>query len=589
MYVIYSSLQASPNYGTECPGYASIDVGHVHKAVTIAYPPNALSTGHCYHTNWSPINYTELYYPKPDYEMVTERQCSFSLNPATVDSSYWLGGDPLLSLPSDLWRVDPAWSTCTVGTGYGGYDPPIVLTRARSLVPGPSTTPTIATSISPQPAAPVTNDLPIKTLATVQREHTVPQTGGSGNINAGVLLAATRTSDPLEIVTGSLVPVQLDPNDPDSHGTGAPPPVNHAALGSETIGTVPNHRAPTIVQHKAAVASPVIYEGAKIWPDAYSRYEIPGIGQLVPGGTPIIAEGVVYSMAPSATAIISNGEIIPIQPVSSLNGQDAENMWSKVNGSPAPELDFPSPVSIHDPKGGVLLPDSTLRPPPGFQTTLSGHIVNLDSGAIVVDSESHAWLRETGSSRTLEAAVPTALLPSNEEGSIASLIVFAFDEGPARTGSAVGSTDFGLPRIKVSGITDPGQPAHSSLVKSGQTLRSGYVITVSGSSILLSPDSASTVVGSVIQILTDNEVPTTLSSFASVTASRSETDSSKVVMNGPGTSQASMIPGSLPIASPIALRGSSVVGGKGEVQEIARTQELVRSKWLIVVTLKELQ
>ncbi|KAK3170108.1 hypothetical protein OEA41_009494 [Lepraria neglecta] len=43
-------------------------IGKIYDKITTAYEPDELSTGHCYHTNWSPINYTEFYYPTPDYD-----------------------------------------------------------------------------------------------------------------------------------------------------------------------------------------------------------------------------------------------------------------------------------------------------------------------------------------------------------------------------------------------------------------------------------------------------------------------------------------------------------------------------------------
>lgn len=113
--------------------------------VTRAYAPETLSTGgDCYGTRWAAINYTKLYSPQPDHEVITQAACSQQgYRPSkgqTFDASYWLAGDPLLSMPPDLSLVDPSWSICTAET-LGGYDPPRALTAAVALVPDPTTTP----------------------------------------------------------------------------------------------------------------------------------------------------------------------------------------------------------------------------------------------------------------------------------------------------------------------------------------------------------------------------------------------------------------------------------------------------------------
>lgn len=61
----------------------------------------------------------------------------------------------------------------------------------------------------------------------------------------------------------------------------------------------------------AAVA--ISYAGSIITPDTFSHYSIPQIGKISPGGSPVTANNVVYSLAPSATAIVSNGQTIALQ------------------------------------------------------------------------------------------------------------------------------------------------------------------------------------------------------------------------------------------------------------------------------------
>ena len=68
----------------------------------------------------------------------------------------------------------------------------------------------------------------------------------------------------------------------------------------------------------------ILYNDARIWPDAPSQYEI--CGNLVPGGMALTTMGVVYSIALSATAIISNGKCIPIKAVLDSEGQGDEQI-----------------------------------------------------------------------------------------------------------------------------------------------------------------------------------------------------------------------------------------------------------------------
>ena len=65
--------------------------GSLHSKRTRPYKPEALSTeGDCYNKDWVAINYTKLYNPEPDYQVITESTCSryhFSKG-EKIDSSY---------------------------------------------------------------------------------------------------------------------------------------------------------------------------------------------------------------------------------------------------------------------------------------------------------------------------------------------------------------------------------------------------------------------------------------------------------------------------------------------------------------------
>ena len=144
----------------DCSQDLEPNIGTVHDETTIGYPPDALSTGVCYHTNWRPINYTELAYPPPDYEVITQAACSIPYgDPRTIDSSHILAGSPIFSIPGGISQVDPLWSTCTPAAP-GGYDPPRALTRIQNLVPSPTPPPA-----KPEPESSAALQLPVETGA----------------------------------------------------------------------------------------------------------------------------------------------------------------------------------------------------------------------------------------------------------------------------------------------------------------------------------------------------------------------------------------------------------------------------------------
>lgn len=144
--------------------------------MTAAYAPEALSTGgDCYGNSWAAINYTKLYSPQPDYEVITEAACSrqgYRVGKGqTIDSSYFLAGDALLSMPLALSLIDPLWSTCTAEQ-LGSYNSPMVLnpapmllSPATALVPGPTNAPDSPTQA--KPASSPTHFLPVQTPTSV--------------------------------------------------------------------------------------------------------------------------------------------------------------------------------------------------------------------------------------------------------------------------------------------------------------------------------------------------------------------------------------------------------------------------------------
>ncbi|CAD6574132.1 MAG: hypothetical protein ASARMPREDX12_006395 [Alectoria sarmentosa] len=143
VYVIYRSLCANANIGlldlSPDPGLAPsgglAPFGTVYDT-TIGYPPEALSTSHCFLDGWKAMNYYDI-------------QHSHSYRACGETSPYF-------SFPVDITALDPAWSACKINS-YGGLDPPRALDKAAGLISSlvKSTTTRLDPAIvTPLPAAP---------------------------------------------------------------------------------------------------------------------------------------------------------------------------------------------------------------------------------------------------------------------------------------------------------------------------------------------------------------------------------------------------------------------------------------------------
>ncbi|CAF9939513.1 hypothetical protein IMSHALPRED_001532 [Imshaugia aleurites] len=217
----------------------TIQPGSMHTKVTRAYAPEALSTGgDCYGKSWAAINYTKLYSPLPDYEVITEAACSrqgYRVSKGqSIDSSYFLAGDALLSMPPDLSLIDPLWSTCTAET-LGGYDPPIALSAVKALVPGPTTTPDPPPHAKPAPSP--THSLPVQTLTS---EPNTPAEGQPLADGTG-FDPSNASNDPMSKIGEALAPTPgsnpADPGDQGQEGTpAAASPQQGAGHGNSIAG-----------------------------------------------------------------------------------------------------------------------------------------------------------------------------------------------------------------------------------------------------------------------------------------------------------------------------------------------------------------
>ena len=115
VYIAYNGLDAY----ISCASYGNVARGKAYNT-TIAYKPAYLSTS---------------------ISARPEQTCAFTeiIYTELANYPYSDGSSLILSLPSDLSSIDPAWSTC-VPNSYGAFDPPTTLQRATAL-----------TDVSPEP------------------------------------------------------------------------------------------------------------------------------------------------------------------------------------------------------------------------------------------------------------------------------------------------------------------------------------------------------------------------------------------------------------------------------------------------------
>ena len=354
VYVIYTSMGA--NYA----GSADIQIGRVYDEVTRAYAPEALSTGHCYHTNWSPINYTSLYDPLPDYDVITEKACSMSVSPGqSIDASSILAGLPLLSIPQDVSLIDPLWASCTAEPA-GGYDPPRVLTGAGPLVASSAAVSSILSQ--PQPASSVAAPLPEETGSAPKM---------TSNLAASQIPAATSTRD---------APNNGNAGSPQSSVNAMVPPESQANL--QDPGS-------SVARSQAS---------------AFSNSIVPNLPIILLSGT----------AKPDSSETILNG---PLVAFSGIADPVSSNPLDPVAGGNVPTSSQETDPVVSPASGGAFVL-GTLTLSPGEQTTQSGHAVSVGSNMVVADEATYTLL--SGSRGASLQIVPSSTLNADPVVSPAS-------------------------------------------------------------------------------------------------------------------------------------------------------------------------
>lgn len=127
-----------------------------------------------------------------------------------------------------------------------------------------------------------------------------------------------------------------------------------------------------------AVPDPVVgisYAGSSITPETFSHFNIPKIGKLNPGGSPVTINNVVFSLAPSATALVSNEQTISIPTFAAA----APGTMRQIAG---PALKFTGSTYAADSSSIIVVAGQTIIPG-APAVTVSSTPISLAHGASV--------------------------------------------------------------------------------------------------------------------------------------------------------------------------------------------------------------
>ena len=492
VYVIYSTVRGVYDCDENSP---QPNLGSTHDEVTIGYPPEALSTGVCYHTNWRAINYTELYYPPPDYAVVTEPACSMSIgDPRTIDSLPILAGSPIFSLPSDITKIDPLWSTCSPAPP-GGYDPPRVLSKAGNLVPTPTPAPVI--QAKPEPSA--TLQLPAETGpprtqggANTGQDLQDPKSSGTSSQDPTDpdVIGPQDSSDP-----GGTSP--QDPNNPGSKnskdpstpgGTNPQDPSNSGGTGPQPLGQSSSPGSPSPSNQSPTTGNQIGKSGSQQDPGAKGN-------QPIPQDSDNPSDSSTGDEASTGAAHQENGGDAASRPAEVSNADSADSQDSDVAASPgstskansgfvSPENDnskgSDTSVPLQEaPGGGLKLGTVTISP--GAMTTHSGHTFSVGSKFVLVDGTSFD-LQSTNPSVTPGPTHSGG--PSQNDGDDGGLVI-----GTERLPSGMQTTysshiiSAGSNIVVVDGISYAIRSSGGGLIIGSSTLPSGAQTTYSGHTV----------------------------------------------------------------------------------------------------------
>jgi len=251
----------------------------------------------------------------------------------------------------------------------------------------------------------------------------------------------------------------------------------------------------------------ITYAGSAITPGPSSKYSLPGIGLLSPGGPDLTTNDLVYSLAPSATAILKNGQAVHLAP---QPNQTAILTFASSIYTPNDVSHFVIGGQTVTP-GGIITPKGTsISLNPSGRIAFSGPISSQQT--LVTPVPAPPIARITFGSSTFTANPFGDFFIAGQMLSQGGLITVSgtpISLPPDGTSAIVGSVTQLLyptptlepPFITFNGATYTADLAGNFLIN-GQTLNPGSAITASGTPISLSPDGTVAVIRSNSQILT---------------------------------------------------------------------------------------
>lgn len=265
-------------------------------------------------------------------------------------------GPPALKIP--VSALTATVTTTTAGSSL--YPPGNTPTPAGPIEPpiGPPTItqpvplPPPKTQISPNQGSP---DLYSPPQGSPTQDPSNPPPAAVGPVTQ-------RVSEPSQL---------LQPQNGNTPQESSSPSDAQAPGESSTIGAVDSGGSQQQEPPGQVEAGPALsYAGATVQPDASAQYDLPGIGKVRPGGPPITTAGVIYSLAPSGSELISNGISVAISPLAYEPERTQQPLVLTVGGK----------VYTADASSKFLIGGQTLAPG-STAITLSGTPISLPAGA----------------------------------------------------------------------------------------------------------------------------------------------------------------------------------------------------------------
>ena len=263
-------------------------------------------------------------------------------------------------------------------------------------------------------------------------------------------------------------------------------------------------------------AAPVIpFHGSTIQADSSSQYDLPGIGNIRPGGEPVTTNNVVYSLAPSATAIISNGNAIALTPISGFHESMGQNAVLTFAGS-AYSLDSSSNIVIAGQtlKAGseaITVSNTRVSLAPGASIAIIGSSTqSLKSGPVRTEAPVITYGDSTYTASSSAFTIDGQKLTPGGQITVSGTPISLHSDGSV---AVIGSSTQNLRYVMTTpapleqdhvisfGGSIITAESSSAFVIAGETLTPGGEITVSGTPISLAPGANIAVIGSSTQQL----------------------------------------------------------------------------------------